>query len=122
MVMLNPKKALNQEVNMLKQIVRSNNNWLWAAKNFSSLDLFEGISNKKRQEIYNATVTIKNTLFETDFEEIPENFETLLIGRMYESIRRYAYRYHSLNHPLMPSTEEAMFIIAKILYRTAYIA
>lgn len=109
------------EINLVKQILKSNNQWLWAAKNFSNIDLFEGLSQDLRKRIYNAAVTVKNVLFETDFEEIPENFEAP-IGRMYEAVRGYANRYHNtLDHPLMPSTVEVMFIICKILYRTEYL-
>ena len=108
---------------MLKQVIRSNNNWLWGASNFSNIDLFEGISNKTREKVYNAAVAVKNTLFETDFQEAPLSLSVVnpIMYRIYESVRGYANRYNSLDHAIMPSTKEAMFIVTKILCRTQYL-
>jgi len=104
----------------LKQIFHSNNTWLFMTSNFCpELDLFEGISQKTRKQIYECAITIKNTLFDTEFEEAPEELleANPLMYRIYESVRGYAYN-PDTGWFNMPSTKETMFIIIKVFYRT----
>ena len=94
------------------------------ASNFCpELNLFEGLSQELRKKVYNAAVAVKNTLFETDFQEAPLSLSVVnpIMYRIYESVRGYANRYNSLDHAIMPSTKEAMFIVTKILCRTQYL-
>ena len=103
---------------MLKQIIRSNNGWLFMASQFSDLDLFQGLSSKTRKKLYDCAITVKNVLFDTEFEPAPDYVleENPLMYRIYEAIRNYAC-VHGEGWYNMPSTKEAMFIVAKVFYR-----
>ena len=108
---------------MVKQVIKSNNNWLFMATNFCpELDLFEGISQEWRKKIYECAISVKNALFETDFQEAPESLASAnpIMYRIYEAVRGYATNPNTAWYN-MPSTKVTMFIVTKVLYRTKHL-
>ena len=104
----------------IKQVYHSNNEWLRQVCFYPKkmpFDILRGISAKKRQEIYDLSIIIKNTLYLTDFDCVPDEIwqENPTTARCYEAIRGYS-RVNKVQFN-MPSTIEAMFIISKVMVR-----
>lgn len=104
---------------MIKQVYKSNNDWLRLIsfyRNDMPFDIFEGISAENRKIIYELATTIKSVLYKTDFNTVDDEIWEVnpSVGRSYEAVRHYSY---ADGLYFMPSTVEAMFIIAKVAVR-----
>jgi len=103
---------------MIKELIRSNNSWLWWSTNFrrDEINFFEGIPESKRKEIYEIAKKIKIIFYYTNYGNLWEDVkvEDPLFYRTYYSTIEFARCGESF---AMPSTKQVMFIVAKIMNR-----